>query len=196
MTVLASVVLIGAAGAYFALRSRTGPSGDVRPATAGMPPAKFTGELAHAPDYTAPSPHVVPVATQVANVMKMWREAILTRSTDAVLEADRIFLEERARYQQALIDSATTDTDATVRAFSTRVLGKFGNPDLGPTFIRLLGDPSPPVRENAAWALGQIGNPGATDQLRHLRDGDPSPVVRRAAAQALDTRKTAGGGGQ
>ena len=190
---MAGVVLVAAAGGFLALRARRQPAVEVRPATAEVPPARFTGELATAPDYSPPSPHVVPVPVQVTNVMKMWREAVIARNTDAVLEADRTFLEERARYQQALIESATGDDNATVRAFSTRVLGKFGNTELGPTFLGLLDDPSPPVRENAVWALGQIGNPGAAGELERLQRGDPSPVVRRAAAQALDRHRVAGG---
>lgn len=43
----------------------------------------------------------------------------------------------------------------------------------------------PTMRFNAARALGELGDPDATDILLATLKNDPSPAVRRAAAIAL-----------
>jgi len=80
-----------------------------------------------------------------------------------------------------------------VRAFSTRVLGKYKSPTLADTFDALLADKSPFVRQNAAWALGELAAQAdgraaaqrAVAELRHARAKDPAPDVRTAARGAL-----------
>jgi HEAT repeat protein len=53
-----------------------------------------------------------------------------------------------------------------------------------PALTRLLADPSWEVRSKAAWALGQIGDRGATDALAGALK-DARADVRKSAAWAL-----------
>lgn len=57
----------------------------------------------------------------------------------------------------ALALLARDDPDARVRAFAVRELGQARDPALRDLFTSALSDPSPVVRENARWALEQLG---------------------------------------
>jgi hypothetical protein len=130
---------------------------------------------------------------QVADAMAAWRQAIIEKRAERVLPLDRAFSLLPGRYGPALVKLAETDPEDRVRAFSTRVLGKMRNAELVDTFQRLLGDKSPFVRQNAAWALGELAaRPGgkeaaeaAFDELRQAQDSDPATDVRVAATNAL-----------
>ncbi|HEY2903909.1 MAG TPA: HEAT repeat domain-containing protein [Polyangia bacterium] len=113
-------------------------------------------------------------AKQVENVMAQWRSGILVKDADAVVAADGIFRQEPKKFREALMTLAETDGDERVRAFSTRVLGKFMDPTCAPLFIRLLDDKSQFVRMNAAWGLGELattpeGRAAAKPALHSLR---------------------------
>ena len=90
--------------------------------------------------------------------------------------------------------SAASDDNERVRAFSTRELGKLKRADLAPAFTQLLDDKSPFVRQNAAWALGELsaGDEGraaarqAIAELRQVVKHDPAGEVRAAARTTLD----------
>jgi glucose dehydrogenase len=118
--------------------------------------------------------------------MTSWRTAILVRDADAVLALDREFVGAPDRYGEALIACAQTDSDERVRAFCTRVLGKFKSADRAVLFERLLTDKSPYVRQNAAWALGELAETTnghivtrhALAELRHVQAKDPAGDVR------------------
>ena len=99
----------------------------------------------------------VPREEQVANIMNLWRSSILARDVEGVGSCDRIFGDQRALFTPPLVKSARSDPDERVRAFSTRVLGKFRDRALVPIFRELLADRSGFVRRNAAWALGEMG---------------------------------------
>ncbi|HEY0713263.1 MAG TPA: HEAT repeat domain-containing protein [Polyangia bacterium] len=129
----------------------------------------------------------------VATIMNTWRMAIINKDADPVVAIDQGFLAEPARFREALLDSAERDAEPRVRAFSTRVLGKFKDPTIAPTLTRLLGNESQYVRGNAAWALGELHHATGGRQaarpalkvLRRLERADPSPEVRAAAALAI-----------
>jgi hypothetical protein len=111
-----------------------------------------------APAAPAPAP-VEPIkvtAEQVDNVMRLWRTAILNRDPEGVQTCDLAFMERPAEFLPALVNSARTDGDERVRAFSTRVLGKLRNHDLTPVFRELAEDRQQHVRANAVWALEQL----------------------------------------
>jgi hypothetical protein len=130
---------------------------------------------------------------QVDSAMAAWRAAIIDKQADAVLTLDQAFSLLPGRYGPALAKLAETDPEERVRAFSTRVLGKMKNVALVEDFQRLLADKSTFVRQNAAWALGELASrPGgreaaeaAFDDLRQIQDGDPATEVRTAATNAL-----------
>jgi hypothetical protein len=132
------------------------------------------------------------VASPVDTVMAEWRNGILLKNTEAVLAADAVFRREPERFLEALMKLAETDGDERVRAFSTRVLGKLVDPACAPLLTRLLGDKSPYVRMNAAWALGELavtpeGHAAAAPALRslhRLEELDPTRDAREAAARA------------
>ena len=133
------------------------------------------------------------IAQEVDTSMAAWRQAILDKNAETVQSLDRAFLSSPERYRSALEKSARSDADGRVRAFSTRVLGKQKSPALAPLFEALLADNSPFVRQNAAWALGELAvlDDGrvaarhAVAELRLARAKDPAPDVRSAAKGAL-----------
>jgi hypothetical protein len=147
------------------------------------------------PDEIPPLPPETPetIAEEVQSSLVAWREAILGRDADGVQRLDRAFASSPDRYRAALQTSANSETDERVRAFSTRVLGKQRNAALAPLFETLLADRSPYVRQNAAWALGElaaqedgrIAARRAVAELRHARAKDPASDVRTAAKGAL-----------
>jgi HEAT repeat protein len=133
------------------------------------------------------------IAQDVTASLAAWRQAILVKDADAVVRLDRAFVNDPARYRAALIESAQSETDERVRAFSARVLGKQKNPALAEVFEALLADKSAFVRQNAAWALGELAADAdgrtaarrAVAELRHARARDPAVDVRTAAKGAL-----------
>jgi hypothetical protein len=142
---------------------------------------------------TPPDPPEV-IAKRVEVAMSSWRTAILVRDADAVLALDREFLGAPDRYGDALTTCAQTDGDERVRAFCTRVLGKFKSSERVALFERLLSDKSSYVRQNAAWALGELAETTnglivtrhALAELRHVQAKDPAGDVRAAAKGALE----------
>ena len=133
------------------------------------------------------------IEAEVAKSVGAWRAAILARNAETVVALDGAFGASPGRYGVALRKLATGDADERVRAFSTRVLGKRRDPELAGVFEELLADKSPFVRQNAAWALGELAavDDGraaarrAVAELRHARSRDPAPDVRSAAKSAL-----------
>jgi HEAT repeat protein len=133
------------------------------------------------------------IAAEVAGALATWRQAILDRNAETVVALDSAFLASPDRYREALAESARTETDDRVRAFSTRALGKYRNPALAALFEAQLTDKSPYVRQNAAWALGELGAQDdgraaarrAVAPLRHAHAKDPAADVRTAAGSAL-----------
>lgn len=131
--------------------------------------------------------------SDVARTIEMWREAILQKDADTVVRLDLSFREAPERYIAALVGRARSDANDRVRAFSTRELGKLVRAELAPQFERLLTDVSPYVRQNAAWALGELGSlpdgrsaaQSALANLRHMGARDPAGEVRSAARNAL-----------
>jgi len=126
-------------------------------------------------------------AHQIDAQMARWRGAILNKDAPAVVSCDMDFMQRPDRYREALEKSAQGDDNERVRAFSTRVLGKMKNPAEAGLFKRLLSDSSPYVRQNAAWALGELrgGAAEAVADLRRARSRDKEPAVRMAAKDAL-----------
>jgi HEAT repeat protein len=126
--------------------------------------------------------------------MSRWRTAVVVKDAETVVALDLAFRQLPDLYTDALAKSAETEANERVRAFSTRVLGKLKRPDQEPLYERLLADKSVYVRQNAAWALGELGavGPGraaaehAVSELRHVHARDPANEVRLAAKDALN----------
>jgi HEAT repeat protein len=130
----------------------------------------------------------------VEAALAAWQKAVLEKDAGTVVKLDAAFREAPGRFGDALARSAKDAPDERVRAFSTRVLGKLKQVERAELFEQLLDDASPYVRQNAAWALGELGTETegrmATKQaladLRHLRAGDPAGDVRSAASGAIE----------
>jgi HEAT repeat protein len=178
-----------------AKRVRTSARDEVDDNRPGTVPGRsnFPGALGSA------APRLIPktpeeIEQEVAALMRTWRDSVIQRDADAVVKLDGIFRAEPARYASALAKSAQSDPDAHVRAFSTRVLGKLAQPDYADVLGQLLSDQSSYVRQNAAWALGELGRAvngqiaatPALAALRRARARDPDGNVRSAARVALD----------
>jgi HEAT repeat protein len=188
------VVAIGAGGlvvrhrraeqAAMRLRAADGPTQRGFEASETGAPAGFAARAPETPDE---------IAAQVAGSLQAWRQAIAVKDAETVLSLDRSFLTSPDRYRAALAESARKDADERVRAFSTRVLGKQKDASLAELFETLLADKSPFVRQNAAWALGELAAredgraaaQRAVAELRHTGAKDPAPDVRSAAKGAL-----------
>lgn len=127
------------------------------------------------------------IAHEVDGVMGRWRTAILVKDAPTVVALDLTFRQQPERFTPALEKSAEAEENERVRAFSTRVLGKLKNAALAPLYRRLLSDKSPYVRQNAAWALGELGAAAAPAlaELQTASTKDPANDVRAAARDAL-----------
>jgi hypothetical protein len=196
----AAVLIVGAGALWMRHRHhQPGPGGSV--GADDSPPSRdhWNGFAAghdvptRPQDGGAPNPLSAEVTPdQVTSAMASWRQAILEKRREAVLDLDAAFSLLPGRYGPPLVTMAESDPDERVRAFSTRVLGKMKNTALVEDFQRLLSDKSPFVRQNAAWALGEMAHrPGgreaaeaALDELRQAAD-DPATEVRTAATNAL-----------
>lgn len=81
------------------------------------------------------------------------------------------------------------DSDAQVRAAAATVLGAYGYAGARPTLETLVTtDPSPFVRRNAAWALGQIGSRESSAALTKAT-ADTSGLVKNVAKASLASLK-------
>jgi len=83
----------------------------------------------------------------------------------------------------------TVDTDSRARYEAVIALGKLATSRAVPPLLALLKDDADPlachVREKAAWALGEIGDPRAVEALQEAESADRSELVREAATAAL-----------
>lgn len=181
-TAILGVALAGAAVAVSLLLFR---SQSPAPSPAGSDPG--LPRLGQAPPHLpVPQDPVDAALTPVTDIMSLWRQAIITKNPDDVLACDTAFLDDPNRYLTALVTSAQTDSEPRVRSFSARVLGKFKDRTLVPVFRKMLLDPDHFVRENAAWALGELREREAAADLRKVARSDPASNVRAAATTALE----------
>jgi HEAT repeat protein len=84
------------------------------------------------------------------------------------------------------IASLDSHPDALVRSAVARALAKRPHPDSMAALRALIGDATPEVRADAAWAMGQINNVGVLPHLKRAVH-DPSWQVRYQSALALAT---------
>ncbi|HMQ04049.1 MAG TPA: HEAT repeat domain-containing protein [Pyrinomonadaceae bacterium] len=99
----------------------------------------------------------------------------------ALGEIRNLETEEAAR----LALPALRDADEIVRATAASAVVFLPETEARDALLPLLGDRRPFVRREAAFALGKVGNWGASAQLRRLLLSDRDPEVRSAAAIAL-----------
>jgi hypothetical protein len=214
---LIGLVLAGAvvAGAVFLLKSRTASrSNPSEVLTEGEAGDRWRGFAAAMPGVSADTPAdpsappamgngggegagwLAPKITreQMDLALDGWRQAIQDKNSENVIALDRVFTLLPGRYGPQLEKLARTDEDERVRAFSTRVLGKMKNVEIADLYKKLLSDDkSPYVRQNAAWALGELilqpngrkAIEDATGDLRHAEGSDPAPDVRAEATKTL-----------
>ena len=188
-----AVALIGSAALI--LRHHRGQQQALRQRSAAGPTLRglAAGDFGTPPLPQAPETKEQ-IAAEVTTSLGAWRRAILVKDAEAVMALDRAFLASPDRYRAALEESAKTESDERVRAFSTRELGKYKSAALAGLFQTQLADRSPYVRQNAAWALGELAaldDDGraaarrAAADLRLARAKDPAADVRTAAKSAL-----------
>jgi HEAT repeats len=194
VVVSAALVVAAAAGTFWTYRSVGGGGQGGSGGQASAPP-RFSDSPGGPGDPAQASPPEQSAQQQVERVMAMWRTAIQARDSDTVLACDGAFLGQPHTFLPALVESAQRDPDDRVRAFSTRVLGKLGDPSLTEVLRKLLADTNPYTRHNAAWALGQMAgivgsegpamSPAVLRDLERVRREDRADFVRQAAAAAL-----------
>jgi HEAT repeat protein len=117
------------------------------------------------------------------------REMAAMALGDIVLDLKEKGAEHWANCGPQLEKQLSTETDARARRGLLYALGAFG-PEAAKTAPALrtaLKDPSPVVRQNAAWALGRLGGAAGTDGVAELCKllKDDNATVRRDAANAL-----------
>jgi len=97
---------------------------------------------------------------------------------------------EKRNLQQLVGDLSSNDGVARDAAFKgIREMGK----DAVPALMKMLDDPVPATRRNAALGLGEIGPPNAdaaVEKLREMAEKDPDEGVRKAAANAVKQIET------
>jgi HEAT repeat protein len=194
MIAVASVAL--SVGAALVVRQATQPGRErasaERAATAINYGAGSPGLADEPPAVVAETPERI--AVEVDKALASWRDAIRAQNAETVVALDAAFRASPQRYLPALRKSASGDADERVRAFSTRVLGKLKDATLAGLYKELLADTSPFVRQNAAWALGELAAADADGkaaarvavaELRRARAKDPAPDVRAVAKGTL-----------
>jgi putative membrane-bound dehydrogenase-like protein len=142
------------------------------------------------------------------------REALAGRSARTRLRAVSALARMEGSGARALVRSALDDRDASVRLAATNAVGLHRDQEAFDRLSAMVTADTPPVRREAATALGRIGRSAAVPRLlQTLRSGtdrfldhaliyaliqigdrdamraglsDPSPAVRRGALIALD----------
>jgi hypothetical protein len=182
-----SLIALAGVGFLVARQGRHGRSHVMDEAAGDRFQGFSTRPFSNTPEPPPPPETPEQAAKQVDGMMVRWRGAILNQDAPTVVSCDMEFMQRPERYREALEKSAQSEENERVRAFSTRVLGKMKNPAEAPLFKKLLSDASPFVRQNAAWALGELrgGASGAVAELRRARARDAAPAVRMAAKDAL-----------
>jgi epoxyqueuosine reductase len=66
-------------------------------------------------------------------------------------------------------------------------LGNWGSPDAVPALVAALGDDEPLVRGHAAWALGRVATPEATNALARAVASEADPFVCEELERALES---------
>ncbi len=168
-----------------------GPGGNEVPPPPGAPP--MPPPQVPPPPPLPGSPEALEQTRQDEALFDRWRHGILDKNREEVLDCDETFMTDAQRFGPQLEVFAQSEPDDRVRAFSTRVLGKYKNVAAVNVFQRLLTDRSEFVRQNAAWALGELAaRPRgrelaavALGDLQRLQESDPAPDVRNAAGVAL-----------
>jgi cyclophilin family peptidyl-prolyl cis-trans isomerase/HEAT repeat protein len=110
-----------------------------------------------------------------------------------VSEARLLELEDRRRFEAAVLESAAAAPDAPVRARAALALGRIGDERAGPLLEKLLADPSADVRRTAAFAAGILGEPGLSRALIPRLE-DPEASVSERAGWALSVLGEPSGG--
>ena len=84
-----------------------------------------------------------------------------------------------------LTELLTSSRDAIARQNSAEALGWIGSSQATGALVDALRDGSETVRGQAAWALGEIGDPAARAALEQAAEGDRAALVQVEAQQAL-----------
>jgi HEAT repeat protein len=84
-----------------------------------------------------------------------------------------------------LLDALTHSDDHVLRMHACRGLANAIGPDAIPPLGAALKDPNPWVRDEAALALGRIGDPSAIPLIEAARKGTRNPLLRFTYRLAL-----------
>ncbi len=123
---------------------------------------------------------------QLGRVLNAWREAVVIKNINDIERLSREVDKSGESAIPFLRKLGQEDPNERVRAFAVRILGRMRRTDLTDFFMdRLKNDASPFVRENAAWALGEIGAADAVPLLQTVAATDASTTVRQSAQKAL-----------
>ncbi len=112
----------------------------------------------------------------------------LLRSSDATIRraAVRALLQVDSSQSIPALVAAGRDSDAEVRQGIVAAVGEWGGATASPWIReRLIEDPSPGVRAEAAYRLGMLSGPEARDALNATIEKDPDSGVRRWAKQGI-----------
>jgi HEAT repeat protein len=108
----------------------------------------------------------------------------LLRSSDAMVRraAVRALLQVDSSQSVPALVAAGRDSDSEVRQGIVAVVGEWGGPAASPWLReRLVEDPSPGVRAEAAYRLGTLSDPDTRAALNTTIEKDPDSGVRRWA---------------
>ena len=125
-----------------------------------------------------------PSALELAQGMENERfPDVRRRSINGLVERD---FGKRDPYTKRYAEIAQLDPDFLVRATAIRALSRARHRPATPTFIKALADAHPMVRLEAAKALANLPDPGASAPLvAAVNNGQEDRDVRIAAADAL-----------
>lgn len=129
-----------------------GPPSDFAPTPVASPPARPAAPATRPP--APPRPARPAPAAGLTVVGARWRAAILENQRREVLALVAELRGQPTGRDDLLL--LARDGEERVRAYALRELGRRREASLAPVFSASLEDPSPPVRENARWALEQL----------------------------------------
>lgn len=139
----------------------------------------LVGEIAHAPEPVESPGDKARFHNQIATLYSALENEYITTAVDAIDTMERTRNPEAADLLIILLEYP----DEKIRARSALALGTLGGRDAVEPLINALDDRSPPVCENAAIALGMIGDNRAEIPLQKVPVDNPR--VKRAAVNAL-----------
>ncbi len=118
-----------------------------------------------------------------------------TAQDAAVVDAVAAILatEDARRYDRVVLEQGARHEAPVIRRRAVLAMARIGDRLAVPTLLTLLADPDSTIRQDAAFALGQLADPAAVARLRELVLATPTPDHTQLHAEAVSALVRIGG---